>query len=317
MVLKTKPHLKKIKADKLTASLLRPTGCYKGYIKPLTKRFNIGNYEVTAIENCALIFEIKSSKEETAEKKMEIFFYIMYLIQLAEGYYPYVDEIEWTNSTESVYKLSNEDYNKAFVHFPTNQEYICNELRLVPVFDIFQMVDETTYKSYQKFKEELNIQLNLFHLACSDNKLFVDLRCAFFIELFEPLTQYEGLVGEREPLKQSISSFILHYGGNLFDTEISRGIDFIPLMVKSRVGVMHATLSKKKKQGLTPHQCTFYNLKLQLLFRSYFIHKLGIDISPYKGNLKKAIAYAEKPMKDYDLISSFTEKEKQHEQAEI
>lgn len=309
MELTSTPEFAKLICDKMSATLFRSTGTYRSGVESQRVHFNIYKHEVTVVRNGALFIDVKSSEEETIANMTEVLHYIMHLIQLSEGYFPHIAEIEWLNGDKLVYKVSNNEYKKFFIHFPTYHEYVSSKLRLLPMFDIFQMVDDTTFNKYQKLVNALSIQLNLFRFACSDNKLFVDLRCAFFIELFEPFALYERLVGENEKLKQSISSFILYYGQELFRTECENNLDFIPLMVKSRVGVMHAKLISNKKLGLTPCQCAFYNLKFQLLFRSYFLHKLGIDINSYKSYLEKAIGYAEKPSIDFDLISSFKKRE--------
>jgi hypothetical protein len=301
----TESDLKKIECNRMTATLICPICLYESNIEPHTIQFKFCKYEVIAVKNATLTLDIKSSEKENASSMMDVLLYIMNIVQLAEGYFLDVNEVEWSNDVESVCKLSKCEYEKVFLHFHTNKEYIRNELVLLPMFDVFNMIDDTTYNNYQQLKNDLCIQLNLFRLVCSDKVPFVDLRCAFFIELLEPLAVYEGFVSDNEPLKQSISSFILYHGQELFRTECNNGLKFISLMVKSRVGVMHAKLARKKKQGLTMDQCAFYNLKLQLLFRSYFLNKLGIVISPYKLNLEKAIKYAEKPTKNGDLKSSF------------
>ena len=111
---------------------------------------------------------------------------------------------------------------------------------------------------WEQLLEELDVVHQMYLYSLSDSRITVDVKCAFLIELAEPLveiiksrTDYfsELTPGERgTTLKKCLDALIKKYGTEIFAKELSNNYEqFLSTMVNSRVRIMHI---KREQNGL-------------------------------------------------------------------
>lgn len=133
----------------------------------------------------------------------------------------------------------------------------------------------------------------MFLYSVSDSKLPIDVKCAFLIELSEPLVEvvkantnfYTNLnPGERDTsLKMCIDALISKYGTDIFDRELTGNYDeFLKVIVNSRVRIMHI---KRKQKGLhfNGSESVLYAQKMLLLYRRILLEILDVKFDLYKA----------------------------------
>lgn len=139
----------------------------------------------------------------------------------------------------------------------------------------------------------------MFARKVSDSKMPIDAKCAFLIELAEPLVEivkahthfYSSLnPGERgTSLKMCVDALISKYGTDIFAMEITSKYDkFLQTIVNSRVRIMHI---KRQQKGLFLNgpESVLYAQKMALLYRKILFEILDIDEDTYKENMQSLI----------------------------
>lgn len=300
-------ELKELSCDKLIATLCKPTILLKGW------KASAETLAQVKIRGVDIKIECSTSRDTVihltlsnakANSLMEVLLPLLNIHQLVEGYFPRIEKVDFIDGSNSIRVLDENDYKKALLYFPTHSEYVRNDLKLCEFHEAVQHIS-SNFAAFEKLLQDLRIPLNIFYTTLADNHLFPEIRAAFLIELVEPFAEYEGLKNDdRVTLGESLSKFILYCGHDLFKTEISNNIDFIPRMVQTRVNIMHTKRAvSKRKNELGINQVIVYNIKLQILYRVYLLRKLGFAV-----NLDTAIKYAENPFDPsvgFDLIKSF------------
>lgn len=139
----------------------------------------------------------------------------------------------------------------------------------------------------------------MYLYSLSDSKMPIDAKCAFLIELAEPLVEivkahthfYSSLnPGERgTSLKMCVDALISKYGTDIFAKEITSKYDkFLQTIVNSRVRIMHI---KRQQKGLFLNgpESVLYAQKMTLLYRKILFEILDIDEDTYKENMQSLI----------------------------
>lgn len=152
--------------------------------------------------------------------------------------------------------------------------------------------------------DELDVVHQMYLYSLSNSKMTVDIKCAFLIELAEPLIEivkahtniFSTLTpGDRgTPLKKCLDSLITTYGADIFNSELSNTYaPFLSAMVNSRVRIMHI---KRSQKGIffNGEESVLYILKMNLLYRKIMFEVLGIDEKKYKGALVKCVSRLDK-----------------------
>ena len=158
---------------------------------------------------------------------------------------------------------------------------------------------ELFYK-WEQLLDELDVVHQMYLYSLSDSKITVDVKCAFLIELAEPLIEivkeHTKLFSSLTPgargtsLKNCLDALITKYGVDIFNQELSSDYElFLSVMVNSRVKIMHI---KRKQKGLffNGNESILYILKMSLLYRIILFEVLDIDKSYYKTSLDKCIS---------------------------
>lgn len=156
------------------------------------------------------------------------------------------------------------------------------------------------YCKWEKLLDELDVVHQMYLYSLSNSGMTVDIKCAFLIELAEPLVEivkkhtnfYASLTpGARgTSLKNCLDALITKYGVDIFERELSNDYEkFLSALVNSRVRIMHI---KREQKGVyfNGAESVLYALKMNLLYRRIMFEVLGIDEVNYRDNLKKCVS---------------------------
>ena len=147
---------------------------------------------------------------------------------------------------------------------------------------------------------ELDIVHQMYLYSMSNSKITVDVKCAFLIELAEPLIEivkehtkffsslFPGSHGTS--LKNCLDALITKYGEDIFKRELSGNYEqFLSALVNSRVRIMHI---KRKRSGVyfEGNESVLYIMKMSLLYRKIMLEVLDIDESYYRECLLKNVS---------------------------
>ena len=143
------------------------------------------------------------------------------------------------------------------------------------------------FSKWDDLLDELGVVHQMFLYSVSDSKITIDVKCAFLVELAEPIVE---VVKERtyyfaslEPgsrgttLKNCLDALIIKYGKEIFNKELSSSQynQFLNVLVNSRVNIMHVKRNQRKP-ALNGKQSCLYAQKLSLLYRKILFELLQI-----------------------------------------
>ncbi|MDE7170289.1 MAG: hypothetical protein K2O11_00195 [Oscillospiraceae bacterium] len=156
------------------------------------------------------------------------------------------------------------------------------------------------FVKWEELLTELDVVHQMYLYSLSNNGVTVDVKCAFLIELAEPLVEivkahtnfFSSLKpGERgTTLKNCLDALITKYGVDIFKSELSNDYEkFLSATVNSRVRIMHI---KREQRGVyfDGKESILYILKMSLLYRRILFEMLNIDEAAYKDNLLRCVS---------------------------
>lgn len=155
------------------------------------------------------------------------------------------------------------------------------------------------FLDWERLLEELDVVHQMYLYSMSNSKITVDIKCAFLIELAEPLIEvvreYTNFYTSLSPgnrgttLKMCIDALITKYGTDIFGTEIVNCYDqVLSAMVNSRVRIMHIKREQRGKY-FDGKESLVYIAKMSLLYRRILFEMLNIEEVKYKDKLQKSI----------------------------
>ena len=157
---------------------------------------------------------------------------------------------------------------------------------------------------WEQLLDELDVVHQMYLYSLSDSKITVDVKCAFLIELAEPLIEivkeHTKLFSSLTPgargtlLKNCLDALITKYGVDILSRELSSDYESIlQIMVNSRIKIMHI---KRKQNGLyfNGNESILYILKMNLLYRKIMFEMLNIEEVNYKDNLLRCVSRLDK-----------------------
>lgn len=167
------------------------------------------------------------------------------------------------------------------------------------LIDFKSVITAELYRKWEELLEELDIVHQMYLYSISDIKMPADVKCAFLIELAEPLVeivktytnQFISLTpgGRGTSLKNCVDVLISKYGKVIFSKEMEAGYEnFLKIVVESRVRIMHIKRHQQKKY-LDGPESILYAQKLALLYRVIIFDVMGIKEDLYSVNLHKSI----------------------------
>lgn len=246
------------------------------------------------------IITIVSEQEESFRELYGIFTKVERLLMLLDGKFIKLKELSFEESTEGT-----SEHLKSYANniMQTRLSYYNSadffNYKLDKLIDYEMIITPELFSDWQKLLDELDIVHQMFLYSVSDSKIPIDVKCAFLIELAEPLVEivktnthfYSSLnPGERgTSLKMCIDALISKYGTDIFAKEIANNYDkFLQTIVNSRVRIMHI---KRQQKGLffNRFESILYAQKMTLLYRRVLFDILDIHEGAYKENMKSVI----------------------------
>lgn len=212
------------------------------------------------IKQCGVrTITLESDKEIALSKMNGLLTQLERLLMLFDGCFITLTRIKFSDSkvfTEA--QLDNYAYhilNNRLSYFESS-DFLKDKVNRLIEYD-----DVLTEKLFMKWKElldELDLVNQMYLYSISNNSMPVDLKCAFLIELAEPLIEivkehknyFTSLKpGERgTTLKICLDSLIAKFGEDIFGTELQHNYDlFLSIMVNSRNRIMHIKRNQNKK----------------------------------------------------------------------
>lgn len=227
------------------------------------------------------------------------------LLMIIDGRFIPLKELlfdDFENGTSEHLKSYSENIMNSRLSYYKSADF-CN-YELDKLIDFETIITSKLFADWQSILDELSIVHQMFLYSVSDSKMPVDVKCAFLIELAEPLVEivktythfYSSLnPGERgTSLKMCVDALITKYGTDIFAKEIANNYDkFLQTLVNSRVRIMHI---KRHQKGMyfNGNESVLYAQKMTLLYRRILFEILDICEELYVENMKRAIKSLDK-----------------------
>lgn len=268
---------------------------------PKNLSINIDNNITIEIEQLGIrIVTVVSEREISFRQLYAIFTRVERLLMLFDGRFINLKELSFVDSADGTLEhLKSYAHNimRSRLSYYNSADFCRYSLDKLIGFE--SVITTEMYNGWQELLDELDIVHQMFLYSVSDSKMPIDAKCAFLIELAEPLVEvvkththfYSSLTpGERgTSLKMCVDALISKYGTEIFAKEIANNYDkFLQTIVNSRVRIMHI---KRQQKGLylNGSESILYSQKMTLLFRIILFEILGIESNLYEENMKKLI----------------------------
>lgn len=223
------------------------------------------------------------------------------LLMLFDGVFIPLSDIQLSESntvSENMLDSCREHFMKDRLSYFSSADFCSYSVDKLLNFEA--VLTEELFCKWENLLEELDVIHQMYLYSLSDSGITADVKCAFLIELAEPLIEivkehtnfFASLVpGTRgTSLKKCLDALIRKYGVDIFKNELSSNYEqFLAAMVNSRVRIMHI---KREQRGVyfNGSESILYTLKMSLLYRRILFEVLNIDEINYKDNLLKCVS---------------------------
>ena len=243
---------------------------------------------------------IVSDSEVPIHELNSIFTIIERLLMLFDGQFIPIQTFRFMDSTtSSEEQLISRGKNYLNNRLPYYNSLDICQMSINKLFNFDSVLTQQLYEKWVEILDELDIVHQMYLYSLCDNKLPIDVKCAFLIELAEPLVEivksrkhyFSSLTpGERNTtLKNCLDALITKYGESIFQREMENDYgNFLQAMVNSRVRIMHI---KRNQKGIyfDGKESELFIAKMSLLYRVIIFELLGIDQSLYRDSLDNCI----------------------------
>lgn len=181
-----------------------------------------------------------------------------------------------------------------------NSDLQSSNIRSNKLVDYWDVLTGDLAKKWSSLVEQLDIANQMYLYIMSRTGMPIDLRCAFLVELAEPLVEicneekglFPDLAAERRPaLKECLKAVIGEYGKVAFAREMQLGESsydaFLSKLMCSRVRIMHIKANQPKDKYLDGFESAFYLKKLSLMYRAILLDLLGVPVKLYEERLRR------------------------------
>lgn len=254
------------------------------------------------VEQCGIREITLTSDEEISVFDLHaVFTRIERLLMIFDGVFIPLSQMQFSESgtsNENVLRLAAENLMKQRLSYFSSANFCTYSVDKLLEFD--SILTSQLFNKWGELLEELDMVHQVYLYSLSNSGITVDVKCAFMIELSEPLIEiikehtnlYSSLIpGDRNTsLKNCLDALITKYGTDIFKKELSNNYkQFLSAMVNSRVRIMHI---KREQKGiyLNGDESVLYALKMSLLYRRIMFELLNIDAGNYKDALEKSVA---------------------------
>lgn len=271
---------------------------------PHNMEFNTeGEYPLhIKVEQCGIRKIVLISDEEISVFALNaVFTRVERLLMIFDGVFIPLSQMQFSESgtsNENVLRLAAEDLMKQRLSYFLSADFCTYSVGKLLEFD--SILTSQLFSKWEELLEELDMVHQVYLYSLSNSGITVDVKCAFMIELSEPLIEiikehtnfYSSLIpGDRNTsLKNCLDALITKYGTDIFKKELSNNYkQFLSAMVYSRVRIMHI---KREQKGiyLNGNESVLYVLKMSLLYRRIMFELLKIGENNYKEALEKTIS---------------------------
>lgn len=257
---------------------------------------------ITIEQSGIRIIMIKSEVEVPATDLYHILVLLEKLIMMFDGRFFSLNELNFSDSDnctkEQLKSRENHCLINRITYFRSSGFCLYSINRLIGFHEI---LNEEIFVKWEKLLASLDIVHQMFIYSLCDSGLPTDVKCAFLIEMAEPLieivNEYRNAFSKLKPgckgtsLKDCLKALIKEYGSVIFEDELGAACfetAFLQTLVDSRVRIMHIKHSQKK-MTLNGKESVLYAVKMYLLYRCIAFDLLGIDQSSYQDNLHACI----------------------------
>ena len=270
---------------------------------PHTVRFQVDVPLTMQVEITQLGFRsitIESKVDIPIDTLYSVFSRVERLLMIFDGRFIPLHMLEFLNSdgasSEQLISCAKHCMNNRLAYFHSADFCGYDFNRLI---DFEEVLTKELYIKWEDLLNDLDIVHQVYLYALCGKEQPIDVKCAFLIELAEPLVEtlkaYKQLFPALKPgkkgttLKDCLNALITEYGGIIFEKELSENYDaFLKALVNSRKRIMHI---KRNQSGLffDGKESVLYTVKMYLLYRQIVFDLLDIDQAKYKVSLKKCI----------------------------
>jgi len=258
------------------------------------------------VEQCGIREIMITSDEDVSVIDLHaVFSRIERLLMLLDGTFISLSEIRLSESDtveENVLSSRKEHFMKGRLSYFSSADF-CN-YSVGKLLGFNSVLTTELFCKWEQLLDELDVVHQMYLYSLSDSGITVDVKCAFLIELAEPLIEiikkhtnfFTSLTpGARgTSLKNCLDVLITKYGVDIFRSELSNNYEqFLSAMVNSRVKIMHI---KREQRGVyfNGNESVLYILKMSLLYRRIMFEVLNIDEVNYRDNLMKSVLRLDK-----------------------
>ena len=244
---------------------------------------------------------ITSDEDTYADDLYSLFLCIEKLLMLMDGTFIQLSKIQLSESdttSENLLRCAEVKFMKERLSYYSSADFsnYCAD----KILEFSSIVTADLFSKWKDLLDELDIVHQMYLYSLSNSGITADVKCAFFVELAEPLIEIvKEYVNIRPSLAISISgtslrncldALIQKFGRDIFESELSNNYDqFFFFFLNSRGRVMHM----KRKQSRLHFNVTesiLYCLKMSLLYRKIMFEILGISENTYRDNLLKRVS---------------------------
>ena len=248
---------------------------------------------------------VTSDEDTSVFELYALFSRIERLLMLLDGTFISLSEIQLLKSDivdEKVLHSCEEHFMKGRLSYFLSADFCNYSIDKMLGFDFIITAD--LFDRWEKLLDELDIVHQMYLYSLSSSKMPVDIKCAFLIELAEPLVEivkkYTNFYASLAPgsrgtsLKNCLDALITKYGVEIFRSELSNNYEkFLSAMVNSRVRIMHIK-REQKSIYFNGNESILYASKMSLLYRKIMFEMLNIDEVSYRDNLLKCVSKLDK-----------------------
>lgn len=269
------------------------------------------------VEQCGIRkIIITSASDASVFDLYAIFTRIERLLMLLDGTFISLFEIEFSESETVKAGMLNscaKNLKKQRLSYFSSADFCSYTVNKLLDFD--SVLTTELFEKWEELLIELDVVHQMYLYSLSNSGITVDVKCAFLVELAEPLVEivkkhtnfFASLKpGERgTSLKNCLDALITKYGVDIFKRELSSNYEkFLSAAVNSRVRIMHI---KREQRGLyfDGKESILYALKMSLLYRKILFEVLDINETAYENSLLRCISRLD--MWD-DVLENFLKK---------
>ena len=244
---------------------------------------------------------VTSDKNTSVYNLHSLFSHIERLLMLFDGSFISLSKIQLSQSDTVDRKILHsyeEHFMKSRLSYFSSADFCNYSIGKMLEFD--SIITSNLFYEWENLLDELDMVHQMYLYSLSNSGTTVDIKCAFLIELAEPLVEiikkhsnfYSSLTpGTRgTSLRKCLDALITKYGVDIFKRELSNNYErFLAALVNSRVRIMHI---KREQKGVyfNGAESILYALKMSLLYRKIIFEILGINQVNYINNLKKFVS---------------------------